>query len=144
MLRRFSSLLPTLVKQSKATTMAQKKSSPYGSWPSPITADLVLSSAIAFSELIPSSTPNNLYWIESRPSQAGRNAIVSVVAEGGEVEVIADEKWNARTRVHEYGGGSVAVVGEGKVVFSSIDGPLYQVEKGTAGGWGEPKQISPG
>ena len=66
----------------------------------------------------------NLYWIESRPSEKGR----SVIVKGG-VDILPQE-YNARTRVHEYGGGSFHV-SEGIVYFSNFeDQGLYKIEEG--------------
>ncbi|KAI5476907.1 hypothetical protein MNV49_007079 [Pseudohyphozyma bogoriensis] len=119
--------------------MAQKKSLPFGSWPTPITSSLVLSSAVSLQDVVLSPSKNELYWVEGRPGEGGRNAIVS---NGEQSEVIKSTKFNARTRVHEYGGASTTVVGEGRVVFASVEGPLYEVTKGERG-WSEPKQVSP-
>ena len=49
-------------------------SSPFGSWKSPITSALLTSSGIGFSELQFSN--DHLYWLESRPDEAGRVAII--------------------------------------------------------------------
>src|SRR5258708_293459 len=47
---------------------------------------------------------DDIYWIEMRPSEGGRQVIVRQTHDGGAVDVIAPG-FNARTRVHEYGGG---------------------------------------
>lgn len=121
--------------------MTAKQATPYGSWPTPITTSLVLSSAISLSEV--SATPSSLVWVESRPEQAGRSALVYRGESGELEEVTPDHKWNVRTRVHEYGGGSYARLGE-DVVFSSVEGPAYKVSRKEGGGWSEPKQVTPG
>lgn len=119
---------------------------PFGSWPSPVTTDLVLSSAIHLSEtrVSPSSSSPGIAWIEGRPSEKGRNAIVFRSLEGGENEEVLPEGVNARSRVHEYGGGSYAFDTDGGIVYSSIEGPVFRVERREGGKWTEPKQITPG
>ena len=75
----------------------QKIPLPYGAWPSPLSTDLVLASAIALGDNYVG--PKALVWTEQRPEQGGRNALVSRI-DGKVQEVLQDEKWNARTRVH--------------------------------------------
>lgn len=74
----------------------QKTATPYGSWPSPISTSLVLAESIGFSEALVSRS-GTLVWLEQRPSEAGRNALVSRTKAGEVAEVIPDQKWNARS-----------------------------------------------
>jgi dipeptidyl aminopeptidase/acylaminoacyl peptidase len=83
---------------------------PYGSWPSPITSDLLVERVVGLSEL--RADGDDLYWVESRPSEAGRQ----VVVRHGHGDAIASDA-SARTLVHEYGGGDFTVV-DGRVIFS--------------------------
>jgi dipeptidyl aminopeptidase/acylaminoacyl peptidase len=99
---------------------------PYGAWKSPITSALLTSSGIGFSELCFSN--GNLYWLESRPDEAGRVAIVRTRLRGKPADVIP-KGFNARTRAHEYGGGAYLVHGE-IVFFSNFkDQRLYRQER---------------
>ena len=45
-------------------------------------------------------------------------------------------------RVHEYGGASFAWAGD-KIVFSVVEGPVFEVAQLASGAWGTPLQISP-
>ena len=81
---------------------------PYGSWRSPITADLIVTSTVGVSQ--PQLAGDTTYWIESRPTEAGRNVIVCRHPDGT-TEAINPAPMNARTRVHEYGGGDYTVDG---------------------------------
>ncbi len=56
----------------------------------------------------------DLYWIEGRPAEGGRYALMRRSAEGAIAEVTPPE-FNVRTRVHEYGGG--AYLPRGGVVY---------------------------
>ena len=93
-----------------------KKVAPYGSWASPITSDLIVSGAIGLNQ--PAIDGDDIYWVELRPSEGGRQVIVRRSA-SGEISDINPPPLNARTRVHEYGGGDYAVK-DGSVYFSNF------------------------
>ncbi len=104
-----------------------RKIAPYGSWESPITADLVASSAVRLSET--KLDGNDIYWLEGRPTEGGRQVIVRRSPDGA-VEDVNLPPFNARSRVHEYGGGSV-LVDRGTVYFSNFsDQRLYRQQPG--------------
>jgi len=68
---------------------------------------------------------DDIYWIEARPSEAGRNVIVRRDSQGSAMDVTT-APFNSRTRVHEYGGGSY-VAQDGAVYFSNfVDQRIYQ------------------
>jgi len=101
----------------------EPKIAPYGSWKSPITSELYASSFVGASE--PIIDGQDVYWNESRPKEAGRNVIVKRTPDG-EREEITSGTFNARTRVHEYGGASY-FVSNGVVYFSNFsDQRLYR------------------
>jgi dipeptidyl aminopeptidase/acylaminoacyl peptidase len=103
--------------------MSNPKTAPYGSWKSPITSDLLVKEALTLSQIRRDGT--DIYWVEMRPSQGGRQVIVRQTADGERHDVTPPE-FNARTRVHEYGGGDY-VVQDGEVYFSNFaDQQLYQ------------------
>jgi len=104
--------------------MPENKIAPYGSWKSPITSDLIVKEAIGLSQ--PRLSDGNIYWMEMRPSESGRQVIVRQTPEGQRTD-LTPAGFNARTRVHEYGGGDYAVH-EGAVYFSNFtDQQLYKV-----------------
>src|SRR5207237_6325940 len=82
--------------------MSQGKTAPYGSWKSPITADLIVKESIGLGQL--KMDGDDVYWIEMRPSEGGRQVIVRRTIAAQHIDVTPRE-FNARTRVHEYGGG---------------------------------------
>ncbi len=93
------------------------KSAPYGGWPSPIQADMVANGSRRSTE--PLFHHGYLYWIENRPQENGRAVIVRQDPTG----LIADllpSPWNARSKVHEYGGGAYALAGD-RVYFVNAD-----------------------
>jgi dipeptidyl aminopeptidase/acylaminoacyl peptidase len=108
---------------------------PYGTWSSPITAAVVAAQALRVSMV--SVDGDDIYWVEGRPAEGGRYALVRRSADGRIDEVTA-APLNVRTRVHEYGGRSY-VVDRGEIVFANFaDQRLYRGD-GTPltpeGGW---------
>src|SRR5512143_1472996 len=109
--------------------MKQKKVAPYGSWKSPITSDLIVAGTIGLGEIAVDG--EDLYWIESRPSEGGRNVIVRRSPDGAIADV-TPRGFNARTTVHEYGGGAY-LVDDGTVYCSNFaDQRLYRQDPGDA------------
>jgi dipeptidyl aminopeptidase/acylaminoacyl peptidase len=107
--------------------MTERRIAPYGSWESPITSDLIVAGSIGLGQ--PSIDGGDIYWVEMRPSEGGRSVIVKRDSEGCITDV-TPAGFNARTRVHEYGGGDYAVR-DGDVYFSNFsDQQLYQQKKG--------------
>ncbi|MBV9210880.1 MAG: PD40 domain-containing protein, partial [Acidobacteria bacterium] len=114
--------------------MTDKQVKPFGSWKSPITSDLIVSGTIGLSET--SFDGEDIYWLEGRPSEGGRYVIMRRPP-SGEVTELTPAPLNARTRVHEYGGGSYVVEG-GRAYFSNFaDQRLYRQEVG-----GEPQPLT--
>jgi len=91
------------VKQFEENSMADRLISNYGSWRSPITAEM-LAEGVAFLDDV-RGDGDAIYWVEMRPAEKGRSVIVRWTAATGAVDVTPPD-FNARTRVHEYGGGS--------------------------------------
>src|SRR5215210_5354061 len=115
--------------------MTEAKVAPYGSWKSPITSDLIVKGSVGLSQ--PSIDGTDVYWSEMRPSEGGRSVIVRRSA-GGELTDLTPTPFNARTRVHEYGGGDYTVQ-DGTLYFSNFaDQRLYRQASGE-----EPQAITP-
>ncbi|MGQ4646525.1 prolyl oligopeptidase family serine peptidase [Lyngbya aestuarii] len=103
--------------------MTQVQTAPYGSWKSPITADLIVAGTIGLGSI--ALDGEDIYWIEGRPAEAGRNVIVRWTPDG-KIADVTPSPFNVRTRVHEYGGGAVTVK-DGTIYFSNFaDQRLYQ------------------
>ena len=86
----------------------------YGFWKSPITADLVAGKSIRISE--PTLDGGEVYWLEGRPAEGGRMALVCRGRNGNARDLLQAPS-SVRTGVHEYGGGAYAVL-DGTVYFS--------------------------
>ena len=74
---------------------------PYGAWPSPITAADVAKGQVLIS--YPMVTGTDVWWQEGRPDEGGRVTVVRCDADGQQ-RAMLPAPWNARSRVHEYGG----------------------------------------
>ncbi|ETX04100.1 MAG: peptidase [Candidatus Entotheonella gemina] len=102
---------------------------PYGSWTSPITSDAIVSAAIGLGQI--RLDGDDIYWVEQRPTEGGRNVIVQRTPDDRTVDR-TPAPLNARTRVHEYGGGSFTV-SDGTLYFSDFAGQrLYRQGRGEA------------
>lgn len=115
--------------------MTTPHTAPYGSWASPITADLITSGAIMLGQTLLDG--DDVYWIEGRPLEGGRMVVVRRTP-AGQIRDVTPAPYNARTRVHEYGGGSVAIH-NGVVYFSNFtDQRMYRQSPDM-----EPQPITP-
>ena len=98
---------------------------PYGTWLSPISAR----------DIAESGHPvqggcwvgDDVWWLEGRPGEGGRYAVRN--AQGD----VLPTPWNARSRVHEYGGGAWAVTPDRALVFVEFnDQRLYRLDDGSS------------
>jgi dipeptidyl aminopeptidase/acylaminoacyl peptidase len=101
-----------------------KQKAAFGSWKSIITTDLMLGDSVGLGEI--SIFADDIYWIEMRPQEKGRYVIVKQTPDGEKIDAIPSE-FNARTRVHEYGGGSYLMTEHGLVFTNFSDQDLYLV-----------------
>ena len=103
--------------------MTQSTVAPFGSWKSPITSERIVSESIKLGQI--SLDGDQIYWIENRPAEGGRNGVIRLNHDGSQ-EVLTPQPYNTRTRVHEYGGAPYIVV-NGIIYFSNFsDQRLYQ------------------
>ena len=91
---------------------------PFGSWKSPVTTDLITAGSVNLKELVLDG--NDVYWLEQRPSDAGRTVLVR---NGHDV---TPAPFSVRSRVHEYGGGSYLVADGVAYFVNDKDQQLYR------------------
>lgn len=95
---------------------------PHGTWQSPISTDSIVRDTVGLSSL--RLHGEDVFWLESRASEGGRNVLVRRFPDGATIDVTLPG-FNVRTRVHEYGGGAYAVV-DGACYFTNFaDQRLY-------------------
>ena len=61
--------------------MPDREILPYGTWRSPITSDLIVAETIGLGAILVDG--EDIYWIESRPSEAGRSVLASLRKKNG-------------------------------------------------------------
>src|SRR5262249_3077113 len=104
-------------------SMTAPQVAPYGSWKSPITSDLIVSATVGLGQI--ALDGEGIYWTELRPTEGGRSVVVRRTPDGRSGDM-TPAPFNARTRVHEYGGGAFAV-GDGTLYFAHFaDQRLYR------------------
>ena len=104
---------------------------PYGAWPSPLSAAAVARGGVSLGAVF--ATAAGRWWSEGRASESGR---VAVVRDGVD---LLPPPWNARTQVHEYGGGAWLPLGDGLLFVHWDDQRVHVVEAPGA----EPVAITP-
>ena len=120
---------------------------PHGEWPSPVSAEQVARASRRLTS--PIAVGDDVWWQETRPEESGRTTIMHRAAAGTRRELLA-APWNARTRVHEYGGRSYLPIATDEpgpeaaevppLVFTHYeDQRMYRLDPGT----GEPEPITP-
>jgi dipeptidyl aminopeptidase/acylaminoacyl peptidase len=108
---------------------------PYGSWKSPITSELIVSKNISLGSAF--FAGEDIFWIEARPSEGGRQVLVRRTPDG-QISDVTPAPFNVRTRVHEYGG-RCHVIHDGVLYFANFaDQRLYVQKIG-----GEPQPFTP-
>ncbi|XP_074279287.1 uncharacterized protein LOC141604721 [Silene latifolia] len=131
--RLFTRSLPhsySLIRRRSSVTMAssspEKLTAPYGSWKSPITADVISGGQKRLGGFSVDGS-GRLVWLESRPNEAGRYVLVKEPEDlGAEPVDITPKDFSVRTRAQEYGGGAFTISGN-TIVFSNYkDQRLYQ------------------
>lgn len=98
---------------------------PYGSWPSPITAESLTTGSVSLSSV--GTDGGDIFWLEGRAIEAGRIVLVRRRPDGSVADV-TPPPFNVRCRVHEYGGGAYTVRDHVLVFSNFADGRLYRLD----------------
>jgi dipeptidyl aminopeptidase/acylaminoacyl peptidase len=97
---------------------------PYGSWASPFKIERLTDRVVFLIE--PHAAGGVRWWIEGRPDEGGRQALMRREKDGT-LTRMTPEGFNARSRVHEYGGAAYLVSGDLVVVSDFSTGRLNRV-----------------
>ena len=100
----------------------------YGSWASPISAQIVAAGARGIQQIMIDG--EKIYWVETRPDEGGRYVVMTNGEDGP--KTLTPAGYSARSTVNSYGGAS-ALVHEGVVYFANFnpkagDQNLYRQE----------------
>ena len=89
----------------------------YGTWTSPVTPALLVEQAVGLASV--TVADGDVLWVESRPSEGGRQVLMSAPLDRpGQAVELTGADHSVRTQVHEYGGRCYAVA-EQAIVFSN-------------------------
>jgi dipeptidyl aminopeptidase/acylaminoacyl peptidase len=96
---------------------------PYGTWESPLASDVLARGHVRYGSLA-FDEAGALYTTELRSAEQGRTAVVRFRPDGSREDLLP-APFSARSRVHEYGGGSVLVERDRLYFVSQADQQLY-------------------
>lgn len=110
--------------------------SPYGSWSSPVTAELMVAGAVSLGEVW--AGDGVTWWSELRPQEGGRVQVVRRADDDGQPQDLLPDDFSARCRVHEYGGAAWWVHNDTVYFVNWADQRLYRLDPG-----GQPQPLTP-
>jgi dipeptidyl aminopeptidase/acylaminoacyl peptidase len=105
-------------------TPAAATVAPFGSWASPFKIERLTDRVVFLSEA--RGIDGVRWWVEGRPDEGGRQVLVRRALDGT-LTRLTPEGFNARSRVHEYGGAAVLISGDLIVVSDFATGRLNRV-----------------
>jgi dipeptidyl aminopeptidase/acylaminoacyl peptidase len=112
----------------------EPQAAPFGSWRSPISAELLVQGAVRFGDI--AIDGDTLFWVEGRPQEEGRYVIVQRRPDGT-IDDVLPSPFSARSVAHEYGGGALLASG-GTIYFTNYaDQQIWRMEPGEA-----PQQVT--
>lgn len=98
------------------------KVSPHGSWHSPFASDSLVNRKVRLSDI--KIVDKEVFWVEMRPAEAGRCAIMRRDRRG-KIQSLIPKPYSARTLVHEMGGAPYGVVGDEVLFVNMSDQRLH-------------------
>lgn len=109
------------------SSSTKKTTAPYGTWPSPVTPELVAKGSTAILNMLVDG--EDTYWCELRPLNKGRYTIVRRDKQGDKTDITSPD-FNVRTLVHEYGGGAFTVFNGTLFASNAADSAIYKITPG--------------
>ncbi|KAF7817523.1 dipeptidyl-peptidase 5 [Senna tora] len=121
--------IPTSARNKDVAEVAAQQepiTAPYGSWKSPLTADVVSGSSKRLGGTAVDAH-GRLIWLESRPTESGRAVLVREPEKPGDEPLdITPKEFGVRTLAQEYGGGAFCVSGDIVIFANYKDQRLYK------------------
>ncbi|MGH3470322.1 MAG: S9 family peptidase, partial [Thermocrispum sp.] len=111
---------------------------PYGSWTSPITA--AQAAAVSGQPHWTEFVGDEVWWVEPRTAEGGRCTVMRQTPDGP--QELLPAPWNARNRVHEYGGQPWTAV-DGVLIFTHWDDQRVYALRDGPGGPDGPQPLTP-
>ncbi|MCA0900955.1 S9 family peptidase [Microbulbifer agarilyticus] len=109
-------------------TRGDSSTAPYGSWKSPITANLLTGGNVRLSEA--QLFGGKAYWLESRPTEKGRSALVECDYSdpaSPKTRDLLPAPLSIRSKAHEYGGGVYTIGGSHVYFVLAADQRIYRM-----------------
>ena len=107
-----------------AAVAAALEVAPFGSWKSPVTADLIAGATIRLGQL--AVLDGDVFWNEGRPQEQGRNVLVWCSADG-RIADLTPAPLNVRSRAHEYGGGAFTLGRKAGFFVNDADQQVWRI-----------------
>lgn len=109
----------------KQQSLVTNNTTGYGNWNSSISSNLSAKNSISIDE--PKQTKDSIFYIERRPTENGRCVIVQYT---NNIKLdILPKPYSARSRVHEYGGGSYYADDERVFFINDSDQDIYAISE---------------
>ena len=105
-------------------TQPARSVAPYGAWTSSLALDRLTEGVVFLSE--PRAVDGVRWWLEGRPEEGGRQVLVRRDPDGT-ITRLTPPGFNARCRVHEYGGAATLIAGDLVIVSDFATGRLNRV-----------------
>jgi dipeptidyl aminopeptidase/acylaminoacyl peptidase len=97
---------------------------PFGAWASPFRIERLTDRVVFLSES--RALDGVTWWLEGRPDEGGRQVLVRREQDGTQIR-LTPQGFNARCRVHEYGGGATLITADLVIVSDFVTGRLNRV-----------------
>ena len=120
--------------QARSKAQAQRDhvepvAAPFGSWVSPVTAELIAGASIRLGQIGVLGT--DIFWSEGRPQEQGRNVLVWR-SDDRRIADLTPAPLNVRSRVHEYGGGAFTLGPKAGFFVNDADQQIWRIRAGEA------------
>ncbi|MCB1476213.1 MAG: S9 family peptidase [Rhodobiaceae bacterium] len=103
-----------------------KQKTAFGLWPSPLSAADCAAGSSRLGDMC--LWRGRAVWVEGRPSEGGRGAVVQDTPDGP--QDLLPAPYSARSRVHEYGGGALFSSGGRLFFVNADDDDIYEIADG--------------
>jgi dipeptidyl aminopeptidase/acylaminoacyl peptidase len=97
-----------------------------GEWPSPLGAAAVAEAGLRLAQ--PALHDGHAYWLEGRPAERGRVALLRCPLAGGAPEELTPPAASARSRINEYGGGAFLACAAGTFYIDDHDQQVWRID----------------
>ncbi|MDA8782498.1 S9 family peptidase [Porticoccaceae bacterium] len=104
--------------------MTEKTKQAFGTWPSPISAELITQAAPSLNFM--QFHGDSLYWVEGRPWDSGRSVIMCRDGRGI-IRDLLPSPFSHYSKVHEYGGMAYTIDRESLYFVNAADQRIYQL-----------------